>query len=105
MLGRDDFDTFYDPDEFARVFTLRAGEPDEIRFAAIFSVVDAVGLQGLVVDGDYALSYPSESVALRKGDVLTETASGEQWQVREHPKRIVDGLESVVPLARYSAAP
>ena len=103
----EDFSVFYDTDEFARTFTRAANTPEEASFAAIFSVVDAESLEGYALNAEYRLSYPTEAIALRKGDVLTDSGAsgypaGTVWRVREHPVRATDGQESSVPLSKES---
>lgn len=103
----EDMSAFFNTDEFARTFTRGAGTPQEVSFAAIFSVIDAESLQGYALNADFEINYPSEAVTLRKDDVLTDGggqgyAPGTLWKVREHPKRAVDGQESHAPLALYT---
>ncbi len=99
----EDLSVFYDPDEFARMFTRNAGTLQEVSFSAIFSVVDAEALSGYALNAEFQISYPTGSVALRKGDVIADSGApgyppGTLWRVREHPLRVSDGLESVAPI-------
>lgn len=73
-------------------------------FQAIKGQVDVDALDGYALNAEVQLRYATDEVAMRQGDKLDELdANGDfvaAWRLLEHPKRLLDGLESTVILGR-----
>lgn len=101
MLGDDDFGVFYG-DDFARTYTKWSPTSEEVVFKAIFSVVDEDMLQGYSVSAQFQLMFQTGVVSLKTGDVILDGSN--TYTVRSEPKRVNDGLDSMVYLSQKSGA-
>lgn len=97
MLGNDDFDVFYG-DDFAREFVKWSPSSERLAFKAIFSVVDEDMMQGFAVSAQFQLMFQTGVIELKTGDVILDGA--DSYNVRSEPKRVNDGMDSVVYLSR-----
>ena len=90
----EDMAIFYNTAEFARpLIRVRVGSAN-VLFNGIFAVADEAAMQNLAITAQYQYLYATQSVDLTTGDVIIDGA--DSYKVREMPKRVNDGMDSLV---------
>lgn len=104
----DDLPVFYDTDFGAERFALQQDGQGGTPFLALFSLADGDALDGYALGGVARLQLPTAVVvaqALGPNALLQRLDHDpvQLWALRERPRRLADGAESVVELVAVSA--
>lgn len=99
----DDMTVFFNADFASTWVRLVGAECETVQFPAIHGVQDVEALQSYALGAEHELSYITNDVDLREGQLLQEVGSPTLWRVRSAPQRTVDGVTSLVQIGKAPA--